>query len=380
MNILIVEPYFTGSHAAWAEGFKRKSAHEVELLSLEGRYWKWRMHGGAVTLARMFMEGDYSPDLILATDMLDLTTFLSLTRPRTSKTPAAVYFHENQLTYPWSPEDRDVVKGRDRHYGFINFSTALAADKIFFNSRFHMDSFLTELSAYLKAFPDFKELASIEAIREKSVVLYPGMDFERLGHRGDKDTRTGPPSPPAPPLILWNHRWEHDKNPEEFFRALYVLADKGLSFEVAVLGENFSKTPVEFDAARERLKGRILHYGFVEDLKTYALWLKRADILPVTSIHDFFGCSVVEAVWCGCFPILPKRLAYPEHLPATLHDRHFYTDFDGLVKKLESAIINIEETRKTNLMAHVERYGWEALAPVYDAEMERSAARVLPYG
>ncbi len=184
MKILIVEPYLTGSHASWAAGYKKASRHKVEILSLEGRYWKWRMHGGAVTLARRFVEEGYAPDLILSTDMLDLTTFLALTRSRTAGIPTAVYFHENQLTYPWSPGDRDVIKGRDRHYVFINFFSALAADRVFFNSRYHLDSFLPALSAFLRGFPDHNEEGAVELIREKSRVLHFGVDLERLAAAG----------------------------------------------------------------------------------------------------------------------------------------------------------------------------------------------------
>lgn len=154
MNILILEPYFTGSHAAWAEGYKRYSQHHVKILSLNGQFWKWRMHGGAVTLARKFLAQNFSSDLLLASDMLDITTFLALTRHRTSATPVAMHFHENQLRYPWSSHDRDVIKKRDRHYGFINYFSALAADAVFFNSKFHRDSFLEELQRFLKHFPD----------------------------------------------------------------------------------------------------------------------------------------------------------------------------------------------------------------------------------
>ena len=28
------------------------------------------------------------------------------------------------------------------------------------------------------------------------------------------------------PLILWNHRWEYDKNPEPFFQSLFRLKDE----------------------------------------------------------------------------------------------------------------------------------------------------------
>ena len=97
MDILLVEPYFSGSHKTWAKGYQSFSSHNIQILSLPGKFWKWRMHGGAITLAKQFMEMDFSPDLIIATDMLDLTTFLSLTKSRTAHIPNAVYFHENQF-------------------------------------------------------------------------------------------------------------------------------------------------------------------------------------------------------------------------------------------------------------------------------------------
>ena len=75
MKILILEPYYTGSHKQWAEGYKKYSNHEIEILSMKGQFWKWRMHGGAVTLAKQFNNLDYKPDLILSTDMLDFSTF-----------------------------------------------------------------------------------------------------------------------------------------------------------------------------------------------------------------------------------------------------------------------------------------------------------------
>ena len=108
MKILLVEPYYTGSHKQWAEGYQKYSRHQINILSMKGQFWKWRMHGGAVTIARRFKDMKWQPDLILATDMLDLSTFLALSRKKSYGISTAIYFHENQLAYPWSPKDRDI--------------------------------------------------------------------------------------------------------------------------------------------------------------------------------------------------------------------------------------------------------------------------------
>lgn len=379
MKICLVEPFHSGSHAAWAEEYARYSRHDVELLTLSGRHWKWRMHGGAVTLARQFIASDYEPDLLLASDMLDLTTFLALTREKSAGLPSALYFHENQLTYPWSPNDTDPAQRRDAHYAFINYTSALAADAVLFNSRYHLDAFAGQLPEFLKGFPDQNELESLPLLKAKSEVLPLGIDLQRL----DKYRPETPKDAAEPPLILWNHRWEYDKNPEEFFQALYQLQEEGLSFEVAVLGESYRNSPTVFAEAQQRLGERIVQFGYIEDFADYAHWLWRADILPVHSHHDFFGASVVQAIYCHCTPLLPRRLAYPEHLPVAMHDRFLYDDFDDLLARLREMLKSpIRETGK--LHSHVAHYDWRQLAGRYDnlfellSTEERSDANCLP--
>ena len=119
MRIAAFEGFYGGSHRAWLDGFAEHTSHEVRIFSLPDRFWKWRMHGGAITLARQFNEADFEADLLLVTDMLDLNVLLSLTRKVSAHTPVVFYFHENQINYPWSNIDRDVKYERDHHYGFI---------------------------------------------------------------------------------------------------------------------------------------------------------------------------------------------------------------------------------------------------------------------
>ncbi len=365
IKITLLEPFFSGSHKQWAEGLQKHSKHNIQILSLPGRHWKWRMHGGAISLAKEFNELEDSPDLILATSMLDLTTFLSLTRKRSANIPVAMYFHENQLTYPWSPQDRDVKKKRNNHYSFINYASALAADKVFFNSKYHMDSFLGALPKFLKQFPDKRERDNIEVIREKSEVLHLGLDLKRF-----EDFRSSDREKQSEATILWNHRWEYDKNPEEFFETLFELKEKEVAFKLVVLGEQNDVNPPIFDEAKEKLKDEILHWAYADSFEEYAKWLWRADILPVTSNQDFFGGSVIEAMYCDCFPLLPNRLAYPEHLPEEL-DREFLYEEGELPARLETAIESVMGIRQVDYQSIVKKYDWGELVEKYDEKMEK---------
>lgn len=98
MRVSVVEPFFTGSHRAWAEGLVRHSRHELELLTLPEGPWRQRMRRGAQELAEKAVTLPV-PDVLIASDMVDLPTFLALTR-WWGTVPVLAYFHENQFTYP----------------------------------------------------------------------------------------------------------------------------------------------------------------------------------------------------------------------------------------------------------------------------------------
>ncbi len=84
VRVWALEPYYGGSHRQFLDGLSRHSSHEFSLLTLPGRHWKWRMHGGALTLAdqaRDLVGGGGRPDVFFASDMLDLPVFLRLSTP-----------------------------------------------------------------------------------------------------------------------------------------------------------------------------------------------------------------------------------------------------------------------------------------------------------
>lgn len=365
LRICLLEPWYGGSHRRWADGLQQHSRHAVDILSLPARHWKWRMHGAAVSLARKLIDNGRAYDLLLANDMMDVAVFTALIRQAGMRTPVAVYFHENQISYPVSPRDTDIVEGRDLHYGFINYTSALVADCVYFNSHYHRESFLSALPGFLGSFPDPVDKVSVEATAAKSEVLPLGMDLQAL-----ESHRPAQAEEKRVPLILWNHRWEYDKCPGEFIQLLLALHRRGLAFEVALLGERGGEEPHSLAELRRALGPAIVQDGPVEAFADYARWLWRADILPVTGIQDFFGGSVVEAIYAGCHPVLPRRLAYPEHLDAPAA---FYDSPAEAVELMVDLIASGRWRRPFQSATAVRRYDWAQLAPRYDAVLAQSA-------
>jgi glycosyltransferase involved in cell wall biosynthesis len=359
MNIWLISPYHTGSHQAWAEGYARHSRHAITLLTMAGRFWKWRMQGGAIELAaqasRLLTAGNV-PDAILATDMLNLPAWLGLLRKQLpAHTALVLYMHENQLTYPWRPGE-----GRDLTYAMINWLSQLAADAVIFNSRYHHDVWFAELPSLLKHYPDYNALRLVEPVRARSAVLPVGLEAGALSETPSNR------QPSAPPLILWNQRWEHDKRPDRFFELLYQLRAAGVAFRLAVAGENFRQIPAEFEDARTRLADVIVHWGYLPTRADYLHLLQQTDLIISTTEHEFFGISVLEALAAGAFPLLPDRLSYPELLPATLHARCLYASEAELLAKT-SAWLRAPQPAppalRTEIVAH---FDWRTVAAAYD--------------
>ncbi|HSR66651.1 MAG TPA: DUF3524 domain-containing protein [Acidobacteriota bacterium] len=361
LRILLVSPYHGGSHQSWAEGLLRNSRHQLQLLTLPARYWKWRMHGGALTLARRCPSGSF--DLLVATDMLDLSTFLALQRRRLGHLPCLLYMHENQLTYPL-PEDpstgpmRRQLGERDQHYAFVNLSSMLAADAVWFNSEFHRRSFFEELPGFLRHFPEHRELGRVPRLKRRCRVMPVGVELPE----------EVPAGKPSPPLIVWNQRWEYDKDPQAFFQALYRLQDSGSDFRLALCGQRFARRPSEFEQARGRLEGRIVHEGFA-DRRTYRRLLDESSVVLSTACHEFFGISVLEAVGHGAFPVLPDRLSYPELIPREFHRHCLYQDQQGLDRRLKWAVDHPGAAlqQAASLAEALRRYDWKQVSRLYDS-------------
>ncbi len=363
LKIALIEPFMTGSHKLWAEGLKHNLPYDIRIFSLPGFNWKWRMNGGAVTLANMIMESNYVPDLIIVTDMLDLSLFISLVRKKINA-PVLLYFHENQLSYPWSLSDREKLSGFDKSYGWTNISSFLSADVVCFNSIYHKDSFIAEAEKLLVQMPDCKIIDIFRKSLKKVEVLYLGLDLLSMAKNNIKKDKK---------LILWNHRWEYDKNPELFFSILTELSEKGVDFNLAVLGESYRFSPEIFGNSQIKLARHIVKFGYCEKREEYIEWLNRASFLPVTSNQEFFGISVLEAAACGVIPFLPKKLTYPEIFPQSHFEDLFYTNKSKLIDKLSYVLSNdCPQSFSDNIKNNAVKFDWSNMSVFYQEIFERT--------
>lgn len=363
LHVLFLEPFYGGSHRDFAEGLVSASAHEITLHTMPARFWKWRMRGAALYFAERVRRPQRF-DVLLVSDLLNLADLKALWKRRCP--PALLYFHENQLDYPLAPGE-----SMDYQYGFTNITTGLSADRMLFNSRAHYARFFRKMPELLRRMPDCRPGWIPQALAAKAAVAYPGCRFD-----GGADPPYREPDKAAPPLVIWNHRWEFDKAPETFFQALQAVADRGIDFRLALLGERFREAPPVFARACQRFANQLVHCGYVESRSDYYRWLRQGAVVVSTALQENFGIAVVEAIRFGCLPLLPNRLSYPEIIPPELHGRVLYDDPAALVERLSVCLQRHREfaSLRLRLSRAMARFAWERRIGAFDREMAAVAA------
>ncbi len=360
-RILALEPYYGGSHQACIDGWRKRSRHSIDLLTLPPRKWKWRMRGAALAVAeRLAASPNDSWDGLFCTDMMNLAEFLAIVRPRFDHIPAVLYLHENQLSYPLQPEEE-----LDYHYGLTNFLSIVAADRTVFNSQYNRSDFFDRIREILARMPDHRPTPeAIDRLEASSQVLEPAVDLVSLDAPRTRDD--------GPPIVLWNHRWERDKRPDLLMDALQELIQRGIHFRVVICGQAFRDTPACFAEAEERLGERLIHIGAAPTRRSYCELLSRSDIIVSTAEQEFFGISVVEAMYAGAYPVLPNRLNYPNLVPEQECDRALYEPGE-LPRALEFTIKAATTYGLPNLRSFAAHFDWAWMLRGYDAlfDLER---------
>jgi glycosyltransferase involved in cell wall biosynthesis len=323
VNVLLLSAYAARSHRHWQFALQDMfPTWKWQPLTLPPRYFAWRIRGNPLYWAmehRPVLEGSH--DLLLATSMVDLATLRGLV-PALTALPSLLYFHENQFAYP---------SGRARHSPveaqMVSLYSALAADRLCFNSSYNQETFLAGCDALLGRLPDRVPGGVVAALRAKAVVLPVPFDNGQCVTPASPTIWIGPESYPRRPLrLLWVGRFEHDKGPERLEPLLGLLEHMNLDFELALIGQQFRQSPEVFSRMRDQHRDRLVHFGNLPSSGDLHAVMERADLVLSTSLHEFQGLAVLEAVARGCVPVVPDRLAYTEIYPARFRYRSHLQD------------------------------------------------------
>lgn len=360
MKFLFIEPFYGGSHRVFCDGLIANSKHEIDLVTLPDENFRWRIRGSAYYFLKN-LENIEKYDGIIISDMISLSDFKGLFKK--DLPPVLLYFHENQIDYPLA--DNQKI---DYHLVFSNINSALCADMVCFNSNTHLKSFISSCETIIKRMPDDHDDSwIIDEIKGKSFFIYPGCSF-----KGFSDFAL--PRKNKIPKIVWNHRWDHDKKPEIFFRMLRHLKKDGHDFRLFILGEKGPKKNIVFMDAKDEFAREIEFFGYAENREDYIKFLEKSDIVVSTAVQENFGYSIVEAVKAGCVPLLPDRLSYPEIIPHEFHELVLYKNYRDLLGKAGAYLSNPELLSNgffKELFIKMENYSWEKRTGEYDDILEK---------
>lgn len=349
MDWLLLESYYDGSHRQLVDGLVRHlcpAGAPWTLWTLPGRKWKWRMRGAALEFARRIEIERPGAGGIFVTSLTNAAELRGLLQAAGLDRPLAVYFHENQLAYPVQHFDP-----RDHHFAWTNLHSALVADRLAFNSRFNLDSFLEGMAEVIRKMPDARPDWALDRVRAKAVILPVPIDPPQLpdGLRG------------GPCHIVWNHRREFDKGGELLLAAVTALVGSGLEFRFSLLGQRFATGPPVFDELTARLGPHLEYDGFIESAEEYWRVLASADVALSTAHHEFQGLAVLEACAAGATPLVPDGLAYRELFAPEWR----YRDEADLIGRLLAHVGEVAAGRAVDPRPTALRFSWSALAPAW---------------
>src|SRR3954467_31267 len=171
LDILALAPFYGGIRRLMLETIIRCSRHRWTLLKLPPRRIERRLSAASVWFAELLSRHwTGNVDMLFTSEALNLADLYRL-HPELIKKPSVVYFHNNQL-----PADDQ----REGPLDLVNLNTALAASEIWFNSLYHLRSFLARASAVVNRHPEISGRNPLADLAAKSHLMPPSVDMQIL--------------------------------------------------------------------------------------------------------------------------------------------------------------------------------------------------------
>ncbi|XP_072435841.1 tRNA-queuosine alpha-mannosyltransferase isoform X6 [Chiloscyllium punctatum] len=397
MSVLMIEAFYGGSHKQLLDLFQEE-IKGCSVFTLPAKKWHWR----ARTAALYFMQTippseNYSlvADVIVFNSAFNMESFLTsigsfmklipdhrprelekLIRPKCQVLYFPIIFPDITRFLPAHKLERDLlmtdiqdIEDGEALDSLITLQNCKADDGLMRNSFACLNPVPTakqdtrNQEGLSNISDSLEDLNSVR--RTEGASAYHGEDMghvainpcSMLGGSGNLEENFSVASQHMPLHIVWPHRWEHDKDPELFFNTLLKLKENGLTFKVSVLGETFMDVPDIFAEARRELASSVVHWGYQSSKDDYLKVLCMADIVISTAKHEFFGVAMLEAVHCGCYPLCPKALVYPEIFP----DVYLYSTPQQLFKRLQTFCKRPYLARRNAIKVDLARFSWVVL-------------------
>lgn len=297
LDILALEPFYGGIRRMMLESLIRCSRHRWTLLKLPPRRIERRLSAAAQWFAEQLTRHWVgSVDLLFTSEALNLADLYRL-MPELIKKPSVVYFHSNQLPGAHDPPGAP--------FELVNLNTAAAATEIWFNSIYHLQSFLSRATALVRRHPELMARSPMPELTAKAQLMHPPVDLEALHEIAateqiQRDKR----------IVFVETR---DADLRIVNSAFGLVYRRGEKFTLVTVG------PVD---------------GLNEDLPrmTLAESDDRAQIRAMLQAGIFFSAKpgapcdhhAVRALAAGCWPLCPQFGVYKELLPDVLHSSCLY--------------------------------------------------------
>lgn len=312
LRILLLSAYDAVSHRHWHRWLVDcLPEFDWTVLTLPDRHFAWRISGNAIGFAQQYnqqLTANY--DIVLATSMVDLSALFGFF-PHLSKAQSLLYFHENQMAYPpaLTEQNKPPAQRASLYHQLDSIKSAMVAKHLIFNSNYNRQTFLNGVDGFFKKMPDFRPKNLATEFKQKSQIIAVPIAADCVPKQQKQPNQTL--------QIVWNHRWEYDKAPQTLLHLIQQMKQSGnpQNIKFHIIGQQFRTTPESLQQIEQQHQDLCLNFGYIAERNKYIEILQAADVVLSTAIHEFQGLAVMEAVACGCVPLVPDRLAYREYYP-----------------------------------------------------------------